>query len=219
MVKVKKAAKKSAASQLESSTPKYPYTTTIGALRKVLQGIPQRPKPTKVNFALLESWGTHDNNARTVLTVLKELNLIDTSGAPTEHYINYMRNDSGGATLADRIRATYAELFEASHEPYKETQQNLKNLFNIHSGGGERTIQFQIATFKTLCEFADFDAAISNGPPANLGGTMDRQEQRSNSNVTGPVIHINLHIHLPENKSRADYEEIVKDIAKYIYGK
>jgi hypothetical protein len=33
------------------------------------------------------------------------------------------------------------------------------------------------------------------------------------------VVHIDLHIHLPENKSRRDYEAIIEDIGRYIYGK
>ena len=32
-----------------------------------------------------------------------------------------------------------------------------------------------------------------------------------------PAIHIDLHIHLPENKTTRDYEAIIQDIARYIF--
>jgi hypothetical protein len=34
-----------------------------------------------------------------------------------------------------------------------------------------------------------------------------------------PIVNINLHIHLPENKSRRDYETIIEDIGRYIFGR
>ena len=34
-----------------------------------------------------------------------------------------------------------------------------------------------------------------------------------------PPMQIDLHIHLPENKTTRDYEAIIQDIAKYIYGR
>lgn len=33
------------------------------------------------------------------------------------------------------------------------------------------------------------------------------------------VVHINLHIHLPENKTRRDYEAVIEDIGRYIFGR
>ena len=200
-----------------SSKPKFPYTTTHSALRKFLQEVPKRPKPGKVDFPLLQTWGLKDSNARTIIGVIKELGLIDSSSTPTDNYINFMRNETGAASLSARIKQTYAKLFETNLEPYKDSQENLKNFFNIHSGGGEKAIQLQVQTFKTLCEYADFSSTTieSNAPPANSPRVPTPVPVQQN----GAQIHINLHIHLPENKSRADYEEIFKDIAKYIYDK
>ncbi len=200
-----------------SSKPKFPYTTTPSALRKFLQEVPKRPKPGKVDFPLLQTWGLKDSNARTIIGVIRELGLIDSSSIPTDNYINFMRNETGAASLSVRIKETYAKLFETNLEPYKDSQENLKNFFNIHSGGGEKAIQLQVQTFKTLCEYADFSSTIieSNAPPSNSPRVSAPVPVQQN----GVQIHINLHIHLPENKSRADYEESFKDIAKNIIDK
>jgi len=76
-------------------------------------------------------------------------------------------------------------------------------------------------TFKALCEFATF-----GGTPMGMsGGTPNGPSAGSNGAGTGvdgrliPPVQIDLHIHLPENKTTRDYEAIIQDIAKYIYGR
>ena len=215
----KKSLPKAAPKRSSGSKPKFPYTITIGALRKVLQEIPKRPRPSSFNFALINTWGIKDNNARTAIAVIKDLGLVDGADTPTSHYVDYMKNETGPISLATRIREIYNQLFQTSHEPYKDTQENLRNFFNIHSGGSERTIDYQIQTFKTLCEFADFSGQPGHNNIDSPSERINLGSQGNKNNNSGPIININLHIHLPETKSRADYEEIIKDIAKYIYQK
>lgn len=198
--------------------PKFPYTTVPGALRKFLGEVPKKPKPIKIDGKLLKAWGLLDNNAQTIIQIIKAIGLLDAGGAPTTTYEKYMTAGLGPGVLAHQIREVYSVLFQTSHEPYKENQATLRNFFNIHSGGGERTIEYQIQTFKVLCEFADFgfkeSALVGGDSPTILGGKTDVRLGGSDANI-----HINIHIHLPENKSRADYEEIIKDLGKYIFGR
>src|SRR6266480_1764214 len=141
------------------TTPKFPYTTKPGSLRKLLKEIPKRPKPDKFNVNLLKAWGFRDSNDRTMPRVLKASNLLNNNNQPTEVYTAFMNLTGGAKALGPEIKRVYAPLFQASHEPYKESYETLKNLFNIHSGGGDRAIEFQIQTFKALCGNATFDAA------------------------------------------------------------
>ena len=214
----KRASKKDYGSKSSGTKPKFPYTITINALRTILQEIPKRPKPTTFNFDLIKAWGIKDNNARTALSVVKALGLIDGSDSPTNHYVDYMKNDSGPANLAARIKDIYAQLFQTSHEPYRDSLENLRNFFNINSGGSEATINYQIQTFKTLCEFGDFAGQPNHNNSGSNGSSGNGSSNQGGGN-SNPTVNINLHIHLPETKSRADYEEIIKDIAKYIYQK
>jgi hypothetical protein len=83
-------------------------------------------------------------------------------------------------------------------------------------------MRLQVQTFKALCEYANFSAA-------DIGNTL--KDQGSGAGDTGdnsggdgaknklPPIQIDLHIHLPEGKSTREYEAIIQDIAKYIYGR
>jgi len=129
-----------------------------------------------------------------------------------------MREGTGPGVLGQLVRQTYAALFEAALQPCRESPENLRNLFNIHSGG--RTIDLQIQTFKALCDSSSFDGIPSTGtsvkflgPDAAVGapGVPGR-------GVVGPPLHIDLHIHLPPGKTSRDYQYIIQDIARYLYG-
>jgi hypothetical protein len=118
----------------------------------------------------------------------------------------------GPRALAARIKEVYKDLFEASHEPQKSPSE-LSTFFKIHGGASERTTDYQIQTFKALSEYADFSGATDpSGREEDVGGG-------SNGGGRLPSVKIDLHIHLPENKTARDYESIIQDIAKYIYGR
>jgi hypothetical protein len=205
----------------DSGEPKFPYTTQPKALRRLLAEIPKRPKPLKVNMNTLKAWDvSSNNNARTAIGVLKGLGLLGQGGEPTDVYVEFMKT-GGPAALAERIRDTYRVLFADSHAPQNETDEELKKLFHIHSGGGEDAMRFQVQTFKALSEHANFNAANGGsqmrqdvtGIGAGQGGGVSHGEQKL------PAVQVDLHIHLPENKTTRDYEAIIQDIAKYIYGR
>ncbi len=198
--------------------------TRSNSLRKFLEQIPKRPKPAKVNGDTLKAWGLKDTNDYSVIRVLKALGLIGDSGEPTEIYVAFMTPGKGPAVLGTAIRRVWAQLFELSHQPNKESDETLKNYFNIHSGGSEATLAFQIQTFKAACDYADLSATADAGaaggnktPTTNGGATTGAKTQTHGHGE--PAIHIDLHIHLPENKSRRDYEYIFEDIGKYILGR
>jgi len=214
----KKSTKKRASKPKATVDPKFPYIANSNSLRQFLRDISNKPKPPKFTINVLETWGYTSTNDRRFIATMKTLGFFDASGVPTSKYDDFMNPSTGPATMAQAIRDVYAPFFVASNQPDQETSENLKRLFNLHSGGSERTLAFQLQTFKALCEFADFGADLSD--PASGGG--DASQQNSSTSGTQqhsglPNVHIDLHIHLPENKSSRDYEAIIQDIARYIY--
>jgi Family of unknown function (DUF5343) len=201
-----------------ATAPKFPYTTKPSSLRRLLQDIPKKPKPPKFDGGLLKSWGFADNNDYTMLRVLKAVGLLDANNEPTDLYTQYMRIGVGPAVLAEPIKKLYEPLFNASHAPYKDSTEQLQNLFNIHSGGGARALDAQIQTFKALCENTSFDALPPAPSPVASAAGSPGPTAVSLIPAT-PVVNINLHIHLPENKTRRDYENIIEDIGRYIFGR
>ena len=217
--KSKAATKRTRAPRESTTEPKFPYTTRPAALRKFLEQVPKRPRPSKINQPTLNSWDIKGGDANTIIRVLKTLGLVSSANEPTESYTQFMHAGSGPAVLAQRIRDIYRPLFEHSLEPHRESNEALKNLFNIHSGGAERTVEYQIQTFKALCDYADFTASGIGSGPSMAGAAPAAPVSPGARTPSGgaPGIHIDLHIHLPENKSRRDYEYMFEDIARYIY--
>jgi hypothetical protein len=132
-----------------------------------------------------------------------------------------MKTGTGPALLAQRIKEVYRPLFESSLAPQSESDEEIRKLFNIHSGGGDRVMRLQIQTFKALSEHANFSATGAGSEtatkPVRSGGARDAAFTAPETGL--PPIQIDLHIHLPENKTARDYEAIIQDIAKYIYGR
>src|SRR5262245_48724471 len=97
---------------------------------------------------MLRSWGFKDTNDNSILRVLKALRLINDHNEPTDVYTSFMDMTHGARALGAEVKRVYAPLFQASLAPYNESNEKLRNLFNIHSGG--TTLELQIQTFKAL---------------------------------------------------------------------
>jgi hypothetical protein len=214
-------AKKSGAGAT-TSEPRFPYTPAPNSLRKFLKQVPEKPKPPKVTNEILKGWGLTSSNDRYIMPILKKLDFLDQSGVPTQNYESFILKGSGATTMAAQLRRVYSPLFQASHRPHEDSQDDLKRLFHIHSGGSESTIDLQIKTFKTLCEFASFDspalaAQVSVNGQVTSAAAVGGSSVQASVSAGVPTIHVDLHIHLPENKTTRDYEAIIQDIARYIY--
>lgn len=205
--------------------PKFPYTNVPGVLRKILQAIPGKPKPAKLDSKLAVSWGcakSVSNNLRSAVAVLKKAGLIASGGEPTHLYVEFMSKATGPAALGAKLRELYADVFNASHSPQSEPDENLEQLFNVHAGGSETLVRLQMQTFKALCESASFSGVTPNATGAQSAAGSDTATVGGGGLTSGPAlppVKIDLHIHLPENKSTREYEAIIQDIAKYIYGR
>lgn len=205
--------------------PKYPYTNVPGVLRKILQAIPGKPKPAKLDPKMAVSWGTAgsvNSNLRSAVSVLKKVGLIASSGEPTSLYNDFMNKASGPVALGNKLREVYSEIFSASHAPQNDGDEALETLFNQHAGGSENVVRLQIQTFKALCDSASFSGTSAPGAAVGPGSAASNSGAAASANDGGPglpPVKIDLHIHLPENKTTRDYEAIIQDIAKYIYGR
>jgi hypothetical protein len=154
-----------------------------------------------------------------MLRVLKAVGLLNDKNEPTDLYSQFMHIEGGAAVLAAHIRRIYQPLFNATHAPHNESSEKLQNLFNIHSGGGDRALKQQIQTFKALSENTRFDGADPSITPVGVGTASSASAGAVAYAQGSPAININLHIHLPENKSRREYEGMIEDIGRYIFGR
>lgn len=200
-------------------TPKYPYAATPSSLGRFLGLVPTKPKPEKVNPPMLKAWGFNNTNDQSILRVLRAIDLLTPTREPTKNYEEFMQPTKGPAVLGKQIKRVYSSLFSTVTNPGNAPYDELKSFFNTYGGGSEKVVQLQIQTFKAMASHATFGASdpleqfdeSSGGNPPLGGGTS--------GNSRDPMIRIDLHIHLPENKTKVDYDSILESIAKHIYRK
>jgi hypothetical protein len=188
----------------------YPYTTAPNKLREFLKGIPSRAVPEKVSTRYLEELGMKSKSDRSIIPVLKAVKLLGSDGSPTENYRQFRDESRGPSILGLAIRETYAALYNVYDDAHSQPDLNLRNHFKAKSDLGESAISLQIATYKVLCEFADFSgtAPVASADRQATGGAI--------ADRAVPAFHIDMHIHLPDSKDPMVYEMIFQAISKHI---
>ncbi len=214
----------------------YPYAHVSSKLRDFLERIPSTGVPEKVTYNELAARGFKSTNDRTILGVLKHLSLVDSEGAPTEHWNSYRNRSSNKSLLATLIRTAYSELFAMYPEAQERTDEEIRNFIASKTKVGEDSVQRIVTTFKTLCEMADFSVPEAQAD-AQIKGQEPRRERDPND-VSDPVrvreltekpassvqssfapVHFNIHIHLPETDDVQASDTLIKSIARHILGR
>ena len=207
-----------AASSGAYGQPKFPYAYTPTSLDRLLSVIVDKPRPDKINPDLLKAWGFKNSNDRRNITVLKLLDLLDSSGVPNQNYLDYKDPVKGPEALGRQIKKIYDQVFKTVSDI--KDQEQLRSFFNSYGGGGESVVKLQILTFKSLVSHATFGASDPFSGDIEGSGGQTRQEKIGGGSPSGvPAVRIDLHIHLPQGQSKTDYESILEGIAKHIYGR
>jgi hypothetical protein len=196
----------------------FTYTYVPNTLRQFLKGVPNRGVPTKVNAEHLKSIGLKELNDQSIIRVLKFVGLLNGDGAPSEGYKDFRDKTRGPALLAKEIQRAYRELFETYPDAYTQTDENLRNFFTGKTSLGKKAISLVVSTFKVLCEFGDFsDVRTAAGGPASITQThLTGASTASGASGSGPSIHINLQVHLPEAADSTTYDAIFAAINRHL---
>ena len=190
---------------------KFAYTTVPNSLREFIKGIPNRSKPDKITVRYLKQLDFKSSNDATIITVLKFVGLLESGGAPTDAYSQYLNKDKGPIVLAEQIRKSYSPLFKLYPSPHTQSDSALQNFFREATGLGAKAVNAMTATFKVLCEYADF-SKDSPGGEAGAG----QSHRRESTSPAGTQIHINFQLVLPTNAQPADYDAIFDSLTKHL---
>jgi uncharacterized protein DUF5343 len=192
---------------------KFPATTLPNSLRKFLKGVPDRNVPPKVTQQYLSGIGLKSSNDRTIIPVLKFVGMLDGSGAPTESYRQFRNRTGGPIVLAEQIRRAYSQLYDTYENAHSQSDSVLQDFFRANTDVGDRTINLLVATFKALCEFADFGSAVPLAEASVTAGMAKSSHVPGAAGQT-PEVHINLQIHLPVSNDPAMYDAIFDATAR-----
>jgi hypothetical protein len=204
----------------------FTYTTVPGKIKPILDKIRHVGIPPKVNASWLKTLGLKSSNDATLIGVLKAVGFIDASGIPTSVWSTY-RGAHHKQALGEAIRKGYAELFAVYPDAWQRSNTELEHVFSTSSAAGKQVITKTVATFKALCESAEFapideqsEPLVQTGPmhvPAATAAAVPARIANSGTSG-GPSVHIDIQIHISPEASIDQIDQIFKSMAKHLYG-
>lgn len=207
----------------------YVYITNPAKIGKFLKTIQKAGVPQKLTSRHLEALGFKSNNDRPLITIMKAINFVSSSGEPKERWQKYRNKTQAPVVLAQGIREHYADLFKMYPDAHIKDNEALHNFFSTHTTVGESTLKFMIATFKALVALADFQSEIPSVSTklekdaliATGAGATQQQAQAAKTLLQGQAkggfaININVELALPENATEETFDAFFKSMKKHL---
>lgn len=215
-----------------------PYMRSTRNLTKVLDAIQTAACPTVFGLDFLRDLGFTSSNDRGIISLLKYLGMLDSSGKPTDKYMRFMDETVAKSVLAEQMRVSYRDLFVSNKNANSMTTPKLKGWFKTKTGAGESVAQKMAGTFKSLANYANFSQKTSSTKPTSTEVDMssvdhDASDRQNSSGAPkdvddggdvvgnktvrgGPLsgadigLTYRIEIHLPDTKSIDTYRAIFR---------
>ncbi|MEO7295443.1 MAG: DUF5343 domain-containing protein [Candidatus Limnocylindria bacterium] len=158
----------------DDASSKVPYLQAYGNIKKALDKLTKATVPPKFTQDFLAT--TLDmpgGGARPVIKFLKRAGFLTSDGTPTDLYKQFKNPSQRGAAAAQGMLSAYSDLYAANEYVHNASDKDLKGLIIQVTGLEEdsKLVPAMVASFKTLRDYADFDAT-----PSDSGAQQDDDE-------------------------------------------
>lgn len=161
--------------------PDVPYMMSVTNLHKILDAIQRAGAPEVFHLDFLKDLGFKASNDRGAVKMLKYLGMLDGSGRPQASYREFMDQTKAKHVLANRMRATFDDLFTADRNANAKSVEQLKGWFKTKTGAGDAVAQKMASTFRSLATYANWDGA----PPA--AAEEEKSESSTPERIQPPI--------------------------------
>ncbi len=208
----------------DDASSKVPYLQAYGNIKKALDKITTAAVPPKFTQDFLATTlNLPGGGARPVIPYLKRAGFLTSDGTTTDLYKQFRNQSLRGAAAAKAMRNAYASLYTANEYVHDASERELKGLIVQVTGleEGSKLIPAMLGSFKTLKEYADFNASADNGVELQSndhGEEVGNEGQRAagdkqNNNIRlGYTIHLNL----PATTDIAVFNAIFKSLKEHL---
>ena len=173
--------------------------------------IPKMGVPQKITQPNLPMYGFKSVNDRPIVAILQFIGFLNDKNEPTQDYKDFRTPNKAKSIMASAIKKAYSDLFELYPDAYEKDDESLKNFFTPTTEAGEQVINDTVATFKTLCSFADFKAITEEGVEAEREeAKQEKREAKIPPMPSGITINLNIQLALPATEDAKVYENIFK---------
>lgn len=209
----------------DDASSKVPYLQAYGNIKKALDKITTAAVPTTrfTQDFLATTLDMKGGSARPILPYLKRAGFLTSDGTPTDLYKQFRNPSRRGAAAAQGLRNAYASLYTVNEYVHNTNDKDLKGLIVQVTGLGEdsKLIPAMVGSFKTLKEYADFDASVVTGVDQqgdDEGEDIGNQDQRSNSDQHGNSVRLGytIHLNLPATTDIAVFNAIFKSLREHL---
>ncbi len=196
------------------------YMQSTKNLPAIMEAIQDAGVPDKFSNEFLKTLGFSSSNDRSVISVLKSLGFLDTSGSPLPSYKAYKDKTSAKFVLADALKLAYEDVFLANENAQSLPLDKIKGIFASKTGKGESVVEKMATTFKGLCSLANFSKTST---PLHEQETVKEEVKIETASPkqqkplqTNPTFHYNIQIHLPVTKDISVYNAIFKSLKEHL---
>ena len=200
----------------------YPYHVNPANVKKFLDHIQTAGIPDKVPFKYIESVGFKSSNDRAIVTVMKFIGFLNSSGAPTDVWRAYRNKSQSKKVLAAALRKSYGNLFTAYPDANRKDNEALRNFFSSHTSVAEGTLSYMVRTFKTMADMADFGSPLDL--PAEETSEEDVAEKdgdtvakrRLTTGKNGMTVNINIQLQIPATDKPETYDSFFAAMKRHL---
>ena len=193
------------------------YVYAPAQITKLFDKVQKTGRPDKLNFRYVrDTWLLKNEQYRSVLDILEDMEFIDNSGVPSDLYAQYQNPKVAKGALATGIKRAYPELFKAYPQAYSLSKSDLEGYFKQQTGKAGSVLGKMIYTFRTLCTLADF-SAVKGALAEEVPKYAYEEPQKEKIGVrVKPNIYINFEIHIPPEMTDEKIETIFKNMKRYL---
>ena len=196
----------------------YHYMTSNNKIAQIFDKIKTAAQPSKFTYEVLKNMGFTSSNDRGFINVLKNLQFLNSDGVPSTYYSELRDSNRAKKVIARQIKEYYKDLFSINVNMNSASDEEIKGAISRVTGKEEKDVKRMYATFKALCQYADFsnieDEVISNELEQV---NYDRHSSESESISVSPDFHYNIQIHLPATTDISGYNAIFKSIRENLF--
>ena len=200
-----------------------PYMSSIKNLTAILDKITQGSVPNAFGIDFLRDLGFKSSNDRSILKLLRFLDMIDGSGRPTENYRNFVNPSQSRAVLARCIRRAYDDLFISNQNAPGMSRSDLAGWFKTKTGKSNAVSDKIATTFRALAEYADFtaeadsDGPMSGGVNASSFNTDEESQQDRTPQERTLGMTYRIEVVLPETTNVDTYRAIFRALREELH--
>ena len=210
----------------------YPYVVATRRLGEYFEKIQDVGQPDVADRSFLQSIGFGTENDRRILRVWEFIGFIDESKKPTDRWSSYRNKEQAPKVLGGAIRKAYRYLYRTYSNANEREADALTNIISAaNPKASQNVLSLVVATFKGLCERADFDGDTADemeegyddtgADLPEVTGEVPSPSASQNPVVapttTRPTVHIDLQIHISSEASPEQIDQIFASIAKHLY--